>query len=89
MRPILLAAALLLATPATARGVAPYVYAGIYCQARDNGTPMKRAVELALSVSMSEHRPSRLVMVDGQQRREDHLASVYLVNRLCPQWLDR
>lgn len=88
MNALLLSAALV-AAPPPGDAIAPYVYAGFYCEARSGGFGYEESIRMAVELSTRRNHPSSTVVIEGESYRSDYVAGAYLVHKLCPQWLSR
>lgn len=86
MKPLILAASILLATPAHAWQILPITYAKTFCEMRALGLTKDDATKAAIQASVIDGPDSPEVMVAGHKVRADALLAVKHISDECPQF---
>jgi hypothetical protein len=84
MKHLLIAATVLLATPAQAYQVLPSLYAKTYCELRELGVSNEDAIAAAVRESVVSGPDAPEVTVNGSKVRSDILLAVRYANNQCP-----
>lgn len=85
MKPLILVAGLLLASPAAAQGFYPNVFGSRFCELRAIGVNADEARKVAMQEAWSQYRQPNYVNYNGKRTPLDVLdASRYIANN-CPQ----
>jgi len=87
MKPLLLILSLLLAAPASAGQILPYLYAQEYCSLRDLGVGPDEAMQAARDHAYVDSLPNvSTVTINGEQTDVDVVRAVREVFKRCPQY---
>ncbi len=85
MKPLLLVASLLLATPSAAQSFYPNLFGSRYCELRRMGVDATQARDAAMSESWSSSRKVTYVTYEGKRISLDVLDAAKYVVKNCPE----
>ena len=87
MKPLLLAAALLLTQPAMAAALDPDEYAKVYCRIMEQGGSRRDALALATVSATRKNLRSYTITYKGKSYKSDALRSAMAIADRCPGYL--